>query len=1007
MKQNKKRTIAAFISGCILMSMLTAIPVQAEVFESFENGEFENGISGWTTTVGGWTVKNSFDSKKGKSMYFQSDSCQYESLKHSLRVEKNTDYIISFKSQGGRQMRAYVVGVDGNLTIGQSNAQKNGQTKNQGYNGIDEAQELVMYASSWWGTYEYYFNSGDNEEVAFMLKDTELSNTQEARWLDDFKLTKRDGIINGSFESETREGYEGWINGVAEIKNSTDRPASDGSNFMSLWGSGSTIYQPIEVEPNTDYELSLKHRIGGTDKKSVLGVGVAAEVDSDGLPMSGTTPIIDARTNTVNCGNDWKEYRVSFNSGDNTKLNIALSNRCWESNQAGADIDDVKLSKAVGTIRDGGFETGTNSVMPKSGWERAQHSVNTDAAHSGKYGMEWWGRGCYTFQTIPVKKNTVYKLSFWYNNRTTDSLKGDKLRIYVADEKGIANDLPVGVSLIGNNKNGKTYPQKAEWTEVNEYFNTGSNEKITLIVRHDNNEYAIGSTNEIPCYVDDFELNEVSDIIFNGGFEENGLGNWNSYNAELVTDAYGGNKAVKLSNSDQAKLAQTVYLEKHTDYTISYWYKNEAYGHNLSIYDSSYDSSSTTQQANRVKEIKQVHDITDGWTYLTEVFNSGDNDKVTIEVKNCDKNSVTYFDDFLFNVQPEILNARLWGYPQTDKKLYAWADGINMHGDTLVEITYQWQQSNDGEIWSNIAGAHGDSYTVKDETKKYRVGITAVGEELSGVTAYSNVADSTGKDEFETAVARRINEKMNMMPGWFNNDNKDFAETVININRAVEEYGVDLSSSVRDYADYINLLTNMAAVESAYIEVNSSVINVKFTAPIKTADVNADTVKLTGADGTDVDVTVTPVDTVTINGVEYAKGAVITPSQTSTSYVVSRTTAYGLVYKKDVEFRQSTVSVSESSAKVNGNTVAVTANLVGESFNNNVIVVAAVYGSDGSLLGAASDTKSITEDAPNAVYSKTVTIPENTNVSDIGVRLFVWNGTTLVPYTDGGNVTIE
>ena len=349
---NQKSLLSVFLIGCILTSMLAVMPVSAKAFEAFENGMFDDGTDGWDFDGDGWEVKSSFDGASGNSMYFKSSISQGAAVSQTVEVERNKNYIVSFSSQGGRQMQASVKGIDGTaVMIGQSNAQKNGKTHNQGRNGIDEAEELGLYTSSWWGTYEYYFNSGDNDEIVFGLKDAEQSNFGEARWFDNFKLTKRDTIINGSFESSVRGGYEGWINGVFNVVTGNEsRPAADGNKYGSLWGGGSTIYQPVHVTPNTYYELSLKHKIGEANKISVLGIGVAAQIDSDGLPLPGTAPILNAKTNTVNCSEDWTEYKVSFNSGDNTVLNIALSNQSWEGNATGASFDDVKLIKIAPSL---------------------------------------------------------------------------------------------------------------------------------------------------------------------------------------------------------------------------------------------------------------------------------------------------------------------------------------------------------------------------------------------------------------------------------------------------------------------------------------------------------------------------------------------------------------------------------------------------------------------------------------------------------------------------------
>ena len=113
---------------------------------------------------------------------------------------------------------------------------------------------------------------------------------------------------------------------------------------------------------------------------------------------------------------------------------------------------------------------------------------------------------------------------------------------------------------------------------------------------------------------------DSENIVANGGFEDEGA-NWafNSGSHEFVSDAHGGNKALKLSNPNAWGEAaiQTIAVEANTDYTITLWAKDTT---DITLIL----KTGATDQNYAQKSISAGST----WTQITYTFNSGDNNSL-------------------------------------------------------------------------------------------------------------------------------------------------------------------------------------------------------------------------------------------------------------------------------------------------------------------------------------------------------------------------------------------
>ena len=97
----------------------------------------------------------------------------------------------------------------------------------------------------------------------------------------------------------------------------------------------------------------------------------------------------------------------------------------------------------------------------------------------------------------------------------------------------------------------------------------------------------------------------------------------------------------------------------------------------------------------------------------------------------------SYYDDMsIFNfvqqpVKPGLRSLDITGTPAVGQTLTAQADAWDKNGDAITQVKYQWKASDDGTVWSNIAGAVEGTYTVAPEYEgKYIcAGVTPVSTE--------------------------------------------------------------------------------------------------------------------------------------------------------------------------------------------------------------------------------------------------------------------------------------
>lgn len=1021
----------------------TILPTSKAYFDNFEvteadknlfvNGGFEDGRNGWDRETFNVSSVDAYE-KNNCATSWGAGSFTYQ----KISVSKNTDYKLSFAYQNGRngkpnKLRIVIAGNAGLSDSGYPNDGISLIGESAG-EGITKEGKLYDLSEEWEEVTEY-INSGDNDEIyVSVIHDyTYGYDGYSGPCFDDFRLVPEEHpnlMVNGGFE----DGKNGWERGTFNIMR--DGGAYEGESYAAHWNAGSFIYQKIKVRKQSEYTFSFAYKSANPEKSNNLRIVIAgnAGLDTNGYPNDKKSLLGNdedeklGRTYGISAG--WTKVTETIATGDNDEIYISVIHD-WTydyEGYIGQYLDDFSLCyKRSNMVKNGSFENGKNS------WETIAYNVDSANSYDGKYAAVLWGADSYTYQKIAVKKNVDYNLSFAYMNVNTD--KSNKLRVVVCGESGM-NDFGFpknGISLInekqnvGKEKPGKLYPLNIEWTKQTETFNSGDNEYIYLVFIHDYT-YALNGYSA-PVF-DDVLLTPAEYEYFDTGFESTGIKRWDSTAAKVVSDEhYSGKKSVKLSSDDNTlmvKLSKTVAVEKEKNYRIGYWYKNEKYGHILSVYDKNFgnvtvmlnDKGKEVENSEPVKRIvplEKLTDITGEWLYNEEDFYSGDNEKVTIEFSgsSANKMSIFYLDDIkLIMPQPKVTEAKLFGELKEGTKIIPEVS-LDNGGDEISQVLYQWQKSDDGTEWYDIEGANSTDYTVsaEDISSKIRLRIIPYGNSNTGGEYYTKVLDSASSGEFEKELLRRINVKMLYTPGWLDSSCEDYIDELLNLAKTADEHDIALSSeNISSWDNFVTVLSNISKTDRIVkSEDNEFSVIAYLKAPVKLSEVSRFSVVSGDESLSAVNAEIAPGETVTysVGGVdtEFAKTLKITVKGGHGDYKLCRKTVYGNVYYSDFSI-DTAVSVKNAKALLSDGKVNITAEI--ENIKNsepiNAAVYAAVYDKSGKLIGAAREEHTLIQNNTAVTFNESIIVPDT---DGIFAAIFVWDKDANYPYSIKTELSVD
>ena len=400
-------------------------------------------VNGDFSGTDGWTLNSSASIANGM-LTLTNAGAWSEAAMQTVPVKANTNYEITWKSQcvsgSGVTYMTLMDSTYANYTV-------------------TSGQIWMTDTSGNWINHTVTLNTGDHESIIFKL--TSEDGNAKVINIDDVKITEIkdpsfDGILyNGDFETgklgfHTNESNTlgAWIN----LWGSNTLELVDGYNSdyaLKYTGGGWTqVYQPVAVEPNTDYVVTAW----------------AKDASNSALWAKNSAGKGDITSKNFATGSDWQLNVMTFNSGSNDIVWIGLMSLA---SGGTAIVDNVKVAKAAAVSNDDylsntNFEAGSLNSWSLIWSEQVAASIVADGKDSnfaayvvGKPEKQY---GQFR-QQVAVEANTDYKVSVWAKNVNGMSL-------LVKDGADTYNINNVGASA-GD-----------EWTLITNEFNSGDNTSV-------------------------------------------------------------------------------------------------------------------------------------------------------------------------------------------------------------------------------------------------------------------------------------------------------------------------------------------------------------------------------------------------------------------------------------------------------------------------------------------------------------------------------------------------
>ena len=614
-----KRTLSIFLAAALVATALFCsgkIPfvMKAEDVNLITNGGFEDSNKGWT-----WV-----DTKESSSKYVTEEK-GYEST-HSMRlkdgegggkgdycyqefsVEKNTDYIVSFK--------AYFEKLDTKKQTQWGIISGSGNTFDTNVTlFVETLQDTTGNTSFDWVTKAHSFNSGDNDKLRLVFR----TYTGTLGYVDNVSVVKveeTDNLVkDGGFEYGKLYWGTDWnnINSISDKWVGNYFKTGEGRTESSATvekGNNKYIFTEFECTPDTDYEVSFWSKSAGGINCTVLPTFDATK----------QTKVNDDYVNQNGLGwtysNDsavWKENTLIFNSGNHSKLSVVFYNR-WGGNTDNR-FDDISVKARPSDpeknliIKNHSFEYGTRNWVWLNDDTNEPISVSDAQSYDGDHSAKF-ENGSYNkiYQDFTLEKNTDYVISF----------KSMASKLSWAAKWGIRNTSGSGIDDSAVVHGG--FKQSGEWISNLVKFNSGDNENLRLVFQTHSGTL---------CYIDDIYIIKSDGIVLNSSFENDKVA-WN-LPADVFdlssAEHYGdGEYSLHAENGYYNKASQAVALDKNTTYKLSFYYKG-TFEDSVPNWGISH-TTDTFKESNLIA--KGTLEDSEDWKEFSTVFSSGEYDSLSV-----------------------------------------------------------------------------------------------------------------------------------------------------------------------------------------------------------------------------------------------------------------------------------------------------------------------------------------------------------------------------------------
>ena len=341
-----------------------------EINTAVTNGSFEEGLNSYyqTDSLVANVVTNVAHSGEKAVRLQGSDSYSTAHLYHPVEVMPNTYYKWTFwyKSEdGAANILAGVRTVNGTKLLPSHITTKGGNVnaENKIYSDLRGASTASTDWANWhqgfktteWREYSITFYSDEQQIVLLTLN---MFYNNRIGYTDDWSIsTDIDAALNnGGFESNLK-GYEKTDTLTAEVA-TTEFHKGEQSAKLSVSGGTNTayFYQAATVMPNTNYRWKFWYK-SESGNNVLAGVRIAdgtkllpSKINTYGGSVDDSLKSFDALRDISDSKNwhqgmtttDWKEYVITFNSGDQTSVLLTLN--LYYNNRIGY-TDDWSISE--------------------------------------------------------------------------------------------------------------------------------------------------------------------------------------------------------------------------------------------------------------------------------------------------------------------------------------------------------------------------------------------------------------------------------------------------------------------------------------------------------------------------------------------------------------------------------------------------------------------------------------------------------------------------------------
>ena len=635
-------------------------------YNILQNGDFEQGNTGWTnlvSTVG--VVADPTGSNRGNVMQTNENGGSVHMFQQGVNISANTDYILTYKlyayAASGTNPGWWITLGDTSVTYSTSAVISNGiEVKTVSSSSSTRVRFTITNSALYnkWIEVKIPFNSGNNTTPNIMVSNYRADAGQY--YFDDFVLVRADGktepepetpdqpdnpdvpivegnlVNNGTFESGDLTGWKGYQS--TKVNAEAAKTGNYGGCLKGNGSWGTLLQQSVDVAIGKSYAVKMWVK--------VASVGMNIHIRDGG--EGGT--LVSEKWCDADGYAEWTQ--VSFVVAPTT--NTLFINLCGAGTGTAEVVylDDVSVVEAP-LISNGDFETGD-----LSGWEKWQSTaLSAEAAYEGSYGVNLKGNGSWggmLNQNLPVKNGKTYELSFWYKINTSG---------FVLQLRGVQTE----TSYMN-----KTYTSPVgEWTQLTVSVTSVGDTAIVL------NFCGTGGSTANPdkaedVYVDAITFTEMKGAsndgyLLNGDFEyKDWTTHWTNVNNSCtvsLVEGYNSSQALNIIAPKWCQVRQKFSVEKNVDYTITLWAKNTTAITLLlktGVDDQNYAQYSISAGST--------------WTQITYDFNSGDNTSLYLGFMGQDSgngaaviddirivaNKEPTFDGYIYNGDFEIGKLGKW-----------------------------------------------------------------------------------------------------------------------------------------------------------------------------------------------------------------------------------------------------------------------------------------------------------------------------------------------------------